>query len=373
MANNILTLGSILAVVIVLYICYIVFLRDEGFVVSAAETKASDDKSAAAIAKAAAAAARATSLTSSALALAAQKEVERLQKVADRAPPSDKVTAQSAVTAAAAIASTKVTTAATDRTTAITTAMDSATAAEKYYASATVVAVASKKTSDDAEVAKSAAIRANRIAVKNASDAAAAVAAPPNPPLAATVLAKSDADAAATAAAALVTTTTTAATAAAAQVLVDQAAADAAATASQVAVKFLEDARKNTNTNRNKNDRVKNNPTVTRNLGKQGGSNKPEKPGKSEPSPNEGGSFLTSALGGFLGAGIGSLIVNSMDDKNYRNRNKRESTRGGPSPNRNYSDDYDYITEYNQYEKDCMRRRNRNVETCNLQSVDCDE
>lgn len=108
--------------------------------------------------------------------------------------------------------------------------------------------------------------------------------------------------------------------------------------------------------------------------------------------PNQESPFLTSAVGGFLGAGVGSLFgsvigtsvaqqnyynherqrvsgpPNSRHASKYKEANETEWTRGGSSPSRRYKDEYNNIYEANE-EDDWYNKKSG---PSNLHSVRCE-
>jgi hypothetical protein len=362
------TLGITLLVFIVLYIAYIFFLRGEGFVTTVAQSKASDHKEAAIVAKQKAAADKQTANKSAIEAASAQTEVERLQKLADSAVSKDKSASQKRVTAAAEVATIKVVTAEKDRDALIASSKDSAEAAAKYAKSALDVLVESKKTYDDAKAAKDATVKLNKVAkeslelAKDVLEAATAVT------RAVAKKAVDDADKSVKDTEKDLEKKNEDVTNTEKQYLLDKRAAEDAEALSEAAAKFAEESKKDTSSKKTR--KSKNNPSVNRDL------TKPKDKSSTSSSSTTSSStttddLLSSSSGGFLGALFGSFIGTAAAASLTKNKEESKWTRGGPSPNRRYSDYTDTLREYNDYDPDSVLWPGKNIDTCNLHSVDC--
>jgi hypothetical protein len=408
---NVKTLGILLLITIAVYI---IFIRGEGFTNRAdtppptppviipisLQEQATKDKTAAELALEAANKAKKTAEASAKLVVDAQKDVDRLQKLADKETPANRKAAQKLVTDAVEAASTKVGTARTEREIVIDKAKDSATAATKYASSSAQVSLASRDALLAATEDKNTSIRNLQKLTEEITELTGRISS------ATSILTSAPLDAQKSiklgllaSQQELVRTNTKKEEDADKKAKIDEALAKAALDASTAAAKFLQDAGKipsivavssTPSSSKDTKTRSKNNPSLSRNLTKGQPPRATSTPDVTPSSTSD--STLSSTVGAFIGAAFGGLLgtvlTNYIEDEreynnprssappnskymsDYTDPEESEWTRGGPSPPGRYSY-YTDVTEYNDEDPEAMCRQGKSVDTCNLHSVDC--
>lgn len=414
---NVTTLGVILITTIALYILYIIFVRGEGFTTASTaaplpdDDKVSIDKAAAAAAALIASKAKDEATSSAQLVIEAQREVDRLQVIANNAAAANRATAQLPVAAEVTKAGPKVSTAIAKRQTSIDKAGEYDRLAHKYLVSSELAYQNSRETTRTAiqqmqakGVLKTQLEDDLKLAVEN-------------------LTAKTNADRTRSFYASDLTTATAAKDRKQTEYTAAERLFNAAKTAAENANIKEEsysvaaaDARQVSERALNLFNSAKQVPTIRPVVSSSSltpppppppssSSSNPKipptrattttsKPSSTTPSSND--TFLSSSAGAFIGGLFGSLLGNSLNspqngleylDDNYNNRkyssspnskymssykdSESEFSRGGSysRPPSGYED----VSEYNDEDPYSIRRQAKNVDTCNLHSVNCDK
>jgi hypothetical protein len=413
---DITTLAVIVLLTIALYVAYII-LRGEGFTTASIaqplpdDDKVSIDKAAAAAAALIASTAKDEATSSAQLVIDAQIEVDRLQVIANNAAAANRATAHLPVAAEVTKAGPKVSTAIAKRQTSIDKAGEYDRLAHKYLVSSELAyqnsrettrtaiqqmqakGVLKKQLEDDLKLAVenlTAKTNADRTRSFYASD------------LTSATQAKDRKQTEYTAAERLFNAAKTAAENAN---IKEESYSVAATDARQVSERALNlfNSAKQVPTIRP----VVSSSSLTPPPPPSSSSSKPKipptrattRPSISKPSSTTSSSndtFLSSSAGAFIGGLFGSLLGNSLNspqngseylDDKYNNRkyssspnskymsgykdSESEFSRGGVYSRQ--PSDYHGVSEYNDEDPYSIRRQGKNVDTCNLQSVNCGE